>query len=218
MTRVKICGNTNPEDAKLAIELGADYLGFIFAESKRKISLATANRIVASVPHFHHFVGVFLNQPRDYVERIAGELALPYLQFHGDETARYCKYFMDKNYRVIKTFRIKDEMSLRRIDEYNVSNFLFDTYDKDQFGGTGVAFDWNLISDRPFIHEKLFLAGGLNIRNVQNAIRSVAPYAVDVASGVEVEPGKKDPQLLETFMTLVKKGGGAGAAAKSVHT
>ncbi len=205
MTQVKICGNTNLEDAKLAKELGADYLGFIFAESKRKIDIPTAREIIGGLPGFKNFVGVFSNQPKKDVETVAGELGLKILQFHGDETARYCQSFMDDGFQVIKAFRIKDVMSLKRLGEYNVSGFLFDTFSKDEGGGTGKTFDWNLIEDKPYVHEKLFLAGGLNLQNLQQAIAKVKPFAVDVASGVEKQPGKKDPALLEQFIRIAKK-------------
>ncbi len=206
MTKVKICGNTNLEDAKLAAQLGTDYLGFIFAESKRKIDLSTAQSIIKAMPQFRNFVGVFFNQPKNEVESIALELSLKFLQFHGEETARYCQSFQDKGYQVIKTFRIKDAMSLKRLDEYNVSAFLFDTFSKEESGGAGLPFDWNLIADRPFVHDKLFLAGGLNPGNLREAIEKIRPFAVDVASGVEKNPGKKDPALLEQFIGIAKEG------------
>ncbi len=203
-TRVKICGNTNPQDAELAVRLGADYLGFIFAESKRKINVKTAQEIMAAVKGFENYVGVFFNQPKKEVEDIATRLKLKILQFHGEETALYCRHFMDRGYDVIKTFRVKDAMSLKRLDEYNVYAFLFDTFSKEESGGTGKTFDWKLLENRPFVHEKLFLAGGLNVENLSDAIQRIKPYAVDVASGVEKEPGKKDPALLERFIQLAK--------------
>lgn len=206
MTKVKICGNTNEEDVKLAVQFGADYLGFIFAESKRKVDEREARRIMEAVPGFHNFAGVFFNQPREFVEHTAESLGLPILQFHGDETALYCQYFMDKGFQVIKTFRIKDAMSLKRIDEYNVSAFLFDTYSKEEKGGTGLTFDWDLILDRAYLRDRMFLAGGLNTQNLREAIQRVAPFAVDVASGVELRPGKKDPALLEQFIRIAKEG------------
>ncbi|MBI3306237.1 MAG: phosphoribosylanthranilate isomerase [Candidatus Omnitrophica bacterium] len=204
MTRVKICGNTNVQDAKLAVSLGADYLGFIFTESKRRIDPAMASEIIGNISGFKNFVGVFCNQPKTEVKRIASKLGLKILQFHGDETARYCQYFINEGFEVIKTFHIKDAMSLKRIDEYNVTSYLFDTYSKDAKGGTGIPFDWKLIGDRPFVHEKLFIAGGLNIQNVAEVIDKIHPFAVDVASGVEKSPGQKDPQLLEQFIHLAK--------------
>lgn len=204
MTQVKICGNTNIEDVAVALHLGADYIGLIFAESKRKLDLSRAKEIVRSQPDFRQFVGVFLNQPKNEVEAIANELGIQWLQFHGDETAHYCHSFMQKNYKVIKTFRIKDTMSLKRLDEYDVTSFLFDTYTHDKKGGSGTTFDWNLIEDRPFVHEKLFLAGGLNVENVAGAVKKLHPFAVDVASGVEKSTGIKDHVLMERFIKLVK--------------
>lgn len=205
MTKIKICGNTNSDDVKLAIQLGADFIGFIFAESKRKISPETAQEIMKSQPGFQNFVGVFANQRKEEVEKIAEQLSLKWLQFHGDETARYCGSFSEKGYKIIKTFRIKDPMSLKRIDEYDtVDAFLFDTYVKGEMGGTGMAFDWHLIENKPYITEKLFLAGGLTVSNVADAIKTIRPYAVDVASGVESSPGVKDHKLLEEFIRKVK--------------
>lgn len=204
MPKVKICGNTNVGDAVKAKALGADFLGFIFCESKRKITPDQAQEIMSGVGKFDQFVGVFANQTKEEVEAIAKKLGLKWLQFHGDETSRYCQYFMDKKYHVIKTFRIKDLMSLKRIDEYNVSAFLFDTYSREQLGGTGKTFDWNLIAEKSHVREKLFLAGGLTVLNLDAAIKQVHPYAVDVASGVEKSPGSKDHQLLEQFIALAK--------------
>lgn len=209
MPKVKICGNTNLEDAVLARELGADYLGFIFAESKRKATIDLARNIMQALPDFRNFVGVFFNQPKEQVETLAHQLGIRILQFHGDETARYCYSFIEKGYEVIKTFRIKDRMSLKRMHEYNVSAFLFDTFSSEEKGGTGIPFDWELIEDRPYVHEKLFLAGGLNTKNLGEAIRKVSPFAVDVASGVEKSPGKKDPKLLKEFIRIAKESEGA---------
>ena len=206
MTKVKICGNTNIEDARLAAELGADYLGLIFTESKRRITSEIARSIVHSLPDFKNFVAVFSNQAKEKVESIVHDLGIRILQFHGDETALYCHSFMKKGYEVIKTFRIKERMSLKRIDEYDVSYFLFDTYSHSGKGGAGIPFDWELIEDRPYVHEKLFLAGGLNGNNLRKAVQKIHPFAVDVASGVEKTPGKKDPKLLEEFIRIAKEG------------
>ena len=216
MTQVKICGNTNIEDAGLAIELGADFLGFIFAESKRKIDITKAKEIMAAFPDFKNFVAVFFNQPKQEVEGVVDATGIKKVQFHGDETALYCQHFTSKGHEVIKTFRIKDAMSLKRIDEYNVSAFLFDTYSHVEAGGTGKTFDWDLIEEKPYVHEKLFLAGGLNVENLGDAINRVKPYSVDVASGVEKEPGKKDPELLRQFIQIAKENPKSNASKSSV--
>ncbi len=205
MTRVKICGNTNYENARLAIDLGADYLGFIFVpKTKRVLTVEKAEEILSKLKGFENTVGVFCNQPKKEVEEIAKRLGFKYLQFHGEETALYCESFMQKGFEIIKTFHVKDAMSLKRIDEYNVSAFLFDTYASSDKGGTGTPFSWDIIEDRPYVHDKLFLAGGLNAGNVQQAIGQVRPFAVDVASGVESGPGVKDPKLLKSFIQKVK--------------
>ncbi len=204
MTKVKICGNTNLQDAKKAVELGADYLGFIFTASKRKVVPDSVKEIMGSIPNFENYVAVFYNQPKHEVEKIAKALNIKFLQFHGDETALYCNYFMEQGYQVIKTFHIKDKMSLKRIDEYDVSAFLFDTYHVSAKGGTGATFDWNLIEDHPYVHEKLFLAGGLNTSNLKQGIDKLKPFAVDVASGVEKSPGVKDYAMLEKFIKIAK--------------
>ncbi len=205
MTRVKICGNTNYEHARLAVELGADYLGFIFVpSSKRVITVRKAEEILSELSDFKNVVGVFCNQPKNEVEQIAARLGLKFLQFHGEETALYCDSFMQKGFDVIKTFHVKDAMSLKRIDEYNVSAFLFDTYSHSEKGGSGLAFDWSIIEDKPYVHDKLFLAGGLKPENVAKAIETIHPFAVDVASGVESAPGIKDPQKLQAFLGNAK--------------
>ncbi len=206
MTRIKICGNTNYDNARQAADLGADYLGFIFApNSKRLVSMEKAEDILKRLSDFPNLVGVFCNQPKKDVESIAERLRLKYLQFHGEETSLYCQSFMQKGYEVIKTFHVKDAMSLKRLEEYNVSAFLFDTYSQSEKGGSGIPFDWSLIEDKSYVHDKLFLAGGLNIHNVQQAIEQVRPFAVDVASGVESSPGTKDPQLIKAFIEKVRR-------------
>ncbi|PIQ87268.1 MAG: phosphoribosylanthranilate isomerase [Candidatus Omnitrophica bacterium CG11_big_fil_rev_8_21_14_0_20_45_26] len=204
MVQVKICGNTNLEDAQLARQYGADFLGFIFAKSKRLITADTAKQMMEHMKDFKAFVGVFANQPKEEVEKIVELLGLQWLQFHGEETSRYCDYFSQKGYKIIKTFHIKDAMSLKRIDEYNVDAFLFDTYSSKEKGGTGQIFDWSLIDEKPYVRERLFLAGGLSVDNVKHAVQTVKPYAIDVASGVEKAPGQKDPDLLREFIRLAK--------------
>ena len=204
MIKVKICGNTNLGDVQLAKNLGADFLGFIFAKSKRYISPDKAASIIRETPGYHNFVGVFVNQPKGEVEKIAKNLQIKWLQFHGEETSRYCHYFMEKGFRVIKSFHIKDRLSLKRIEEYNVEAFLFDTYTAHERGGSGKVFDWSLIEDTPYVHDRLFLAGGLTVKNLKEAITLVQPYAIDVASGVETSPGIKDPKLLEQFIKIAK--------------
>ena len=206
MTKVKICGNTNLQDVKLAQEFGADYIGFIFTKSKRYLRPEDAKKIMNELPKFENYVGVFANQPKNEVLEVAHLLGLKWLQFHGEETSRYCQSFMNENCKVIKSFHVKDQISLKRIDEYNVSAFLFDTFSSSSKGGTGKTFNWRLVEDKPYVHEQLFLAGGLSVQNLKEAIDSVRPYAVDVATGVESKPGIKDPDLLKEFIQIAKFG------------
>lgn len=203
MAKVKICGNTNLADIKQALDGGADYLGFIFVPgSKRYLQPSQAAELIAQFPNFKEFVGVFFNQSKEEVEKIAAQAGLFWLQFHGEETARYCNHFMQKGFHVIKTFRIQDSRSLLRIDEYDVTAYLFDTFSKTEKGGTGQSFDWKLIQDKPYVHEKLFLAGGLNLDNLSDALNTLRPFAVDVASGVEISPGIKDLKKLRQFIQV----------------
>ncbi len=205
MTKVKICGNTNVEDVKLGKTFGADFLGFIFAKSKRQITPEKAALIIKEAGEFDNYVGVFANQPKEEVEGIAKALKLKWLQFHGEERSRYCHYFTNKGFQVIKTFHIKDALSLKRLEEYDVSAFLFDTYSGNEKGGTGKTFDWKMVEDVAYVRDRLFLAGGLTVHNVQQAIASAHPYAIDVASGVEKSPGIKDPKLLKEFIQIAKE-------------
>ena len=201
MAKVKICGNTNLVDIEKAISHGADYLGLIFVPgSKRFVSRDQARELVLGGAGFEKFVGVFFNQSKEDVEAVAEFVGLRWLQFHGDETSRYCSYFMQKGYSVIKTFRIQDSRSLLRMDEYDVTAYLFDTFSKTSKGGTGQTFDWSLIQDKPYVHEKLFLAGGLHLGNLKDALQAIRPFAVDVASGVEASPGLKDHSKLRQFI------------------
>lgn len=195
MLRVKICGITNLEDAMLSIELGADALGFIFAPSPRGIEPGQAREIIKRLPPFVITVGVFLNENPEKVEEISRFCHLEALQFHGEESPAYCRRFSGK---IIKAFKIQDKDDLERLKGYEVSAFLLDSAQR------GKPFDWNLLRnfqcDTPII-----LAGGLNPDNLELALSMFCPYAVDVSSGVEAYPGKKDRNKLRRFMEVINK-------------
>lgn len=195
MLRVKICGITNLEDALLSIELGADALGFIFAPSPRQIKPERAREIILRLPPFITTVGVFVDEDPRKVEDIADFCCLDALQFHGEESPEYCEIFRRK---VIKAFKIRERKDLEKLNGYNVSAFLLDSAIKGQ------PFDWNLLRglqcDKPII-----LAGGLNPENLESALNLIRPYAVDVSSGVEAYPGKKDEAKLRRFMEVIRK-------------
>lgn len=204
MTKIKICGITNEEDALLAAQLGADMLGFVFyPKSKRFIAPEKASDIAKKLPPYVAKVGVFVDEKRDGVLKAAGPAMIDMLQFHGDETPEYCDGFKG-DFKVIKAFRLKGKEDLDRINDYNVDFYLLDTYMPDTVGGTGKAFDRDIISDFKF-SKPVILSGGLTPDNVEDAIRKIAPYGVDVSSGLEISPGKKDAGIMKRFMENVRR-------------
>jgi phosphoribosylanthranilate isomerase len=204
-TRIKICGITNRDDALLAVELGADALGFVFyPKSPRRVTLEQAASICRALPPFVATVGVFVNATQQEIESTLAPTSgsgLTILQFHGDEPPGFCRRFTT---RTIKAIRVRDEDSLRAAAEYDVDALLLDTYTDTERGGTGRTFDWSLAVRAKKIGPPIILSGGLTTENVQEAIRKVRPYAVDVSSGVEREPGRKDPEKLRRFIELCK--------------
>jgi phosphoribosylanthranilate isomerase len=204
MTKIKICGTTNKHDALMAAEFGADMLGFIFhRHSKRYVEPKIAEDIINELSPSISKVGVFVDEDAKKVLKIAQDAGLDSLQFHGDETPEYCRQFKGK-YKVIKAFRLKDKASLQKINDYDADFYLLDTFDKDSHGGTGKMFDWKILEDFEFL-KPVMLSGGLDPDNVGPAIIEVAPYGVDVASGVEASPGRKDAALLKRFILNVRK-------------
>ena len=203
MIRIKICGITNLEDARLAVGLGADALGFIFyPKSPRKVAPEAAREIIAQLPPLVLSVGVFVDEDAATVRDLAARVGLDWLQLHGQETPEYCRSL---GRRVIKGFRIKDANSLADLAAYRgaAQALLLDTYKTGQTGGTGESFDWRLAQDaRPF--GPIILAGGLTPDNVARAVAIAQPQAVDVASGVEAAPGKKDVEKLRAFFAGVR--------------
>ena len=202
-TKIKICGITNLPDAQLAVGLGADALGFIFyAKSPRYIAVAAAADICNALPPFVTKVGVFVDELEYEIEKALAECLLTALQFHGEEPPGFCQKFPAKS---IKAIRVRDEASLRAAAEYDVDALLLDTYTESERGGTGQTFDWSLaVKANETLAPPIILSGGLTTVNVQEAIRRVKPYAVDVSSGVEREPGRKDPEKLRRFIELAK--------------
>jgi phosphoribosylanthranilate isomerase len=203
MIRVKICGITNLKDALLACELGADALGFNFyPESPRYITPEDAWHIICQLPPLVLSVGVFVDAELDVVNRLAGLVGLDWVQLHGQETPEYC---LGTEHRVIKAIRLKDQESLASVAPYRntVQAFLLDTYRADLVGGTGETFDWSLARQAQK-YGPIILAGGLTPENVAQAIEAARPQAVDVASGVESSPGKKDPEKLRAFFAAVR--------------
>ena len=207
MTQIKICGLTNLEDAKTALKLGANALGFNFFEtSSRCVSPPEAQAIVRRLPPQSWLVGVFVNQSRDEVERIARQVGLDTLQFHGDEDVDFCTGWNE--WRVIKAVRLKDDTSVDELRGYkNAADYLlFDRFDRATRGGTGKEIDSEIL-DRfkdTGLFDQAFLAGGLNPDNVAAKVAEYRPFGVDVATGVEAEPGRKDNDLVQRFISSVQ--------------
>ena len=203
--KVKICGITNWADARRAIDAGADFLGFNFyAGSPRYITPAKARRIVRRLPKNVASVGVFVNESEEKMLEIAESVGLDRVQLHGEESPAAVQR-LGRSLPVIKAVRVKKSFRPANLARFkHASALLLDGFDAKQWGGTGRTFDWR-IAQRARRGAKLFLAGGITPENVAQAIRTAKPYAVDVCSGVEAKPGKKDPKRLKAFMREVEK-------------
>lgn len=201
--KVKICGITNLDDATAAVEAGADALGFMFYEpSPRNVSLGCVAKIVQKLPPWILKVGVFVNPEPELVMTALGNCGLNLLQFHGDETQDFCASF---GVMSMKAFRVKDAESLNPIRNFRSDVYLLDSYVSGKSGGTGEKFNWDLAIEAKRFGKPIFLAGGLTPENVEEAVKKVQPYGVDVSSGVESSPGKKDHQKIWDFVNAARK-------------
>ncbi len=201
--KVKVCGITSYEDAALALDLGVDALGFNFyPSSPRYIDPAAARSIIRKIPPLTITVGLFVNVAKQsLLAETARKAGVQVLQLHGDETPKYCRELAD--WALIKVLRIGKDPIREKLEEYPVQAFLLDIKDDALYGGTGKSFDWSLAEGIKRVRP-IMLAGGLRADNVGEAIRIVEPYGVDVCSGVESRPGKKDMQKLIEFMKEVR--------------
>jgi phosphoribosylanthranilate isomerase len=204
MVKVKICGITNWADARRAVESGADLLGFNFvATSPRCVTPAQARRMVARLPKRISAVGVFQDESEDAMLEIARRVGLDQVQLHGDEPPAMVAR-LRRRLGVIKALRVKKPFRASQLAAYKRADaILLDGYSPKARGGAGKTFDWK-IARRARRHGRIFLAGGLTPENVGEAIRAARPYAVDVCSGVEARPGKKDPRRLRNLLRAVK--------------
>ena len=208
---VKICGITNLPDALQAAEAGADALGFIFAEkSPRQLTIERAAEIIRGLAMPIVKVGVFVDAPEDMVFRAIGECGFNLLQFHGNESPEYCQQF---GMMTMKAFRMRHEQTLSELPKYQTDAWLLDAWSAAQAGGTGEKFNWDLAVAARRLGRPIFLAGGLTPENVGEAIRQVQPYAVDVSSGVEATPGKKDHDKVRAFIRAAKAAAAESEAA-----
>jgi len=202
--RVKICGITNAADAHAAIEAGADALGFMFFPlSPRNLTTSQAASIIRELPPFIAKVGVFVDPTEDDVRRAIDDAGIDTLQFHGDESPDFCGRF---HLKVIKAFRIRDEASLQSLTNYPAETWLLDAFVDGKLGGTGARFNWALAGQAIAKGGRVILAGGLTPENVGEAVRQVRPFGLDVSSGVESAPGKKDAEKVRRFITAARNG------------
>jgi phosphoribosylanthranilate isomerase len=206
MTRVKICGITNLEDALRSVELGADELGFNFyRDSPRYIEAAACGNITAQVQRNILKVGVFVNEAVDEVCRVSELAGLDAVQLHGDEPPDYVAELRPRTKcRLIKAVRVANGFDPSDVLNYDTDSILLDVDSAGRYGGTGEAFDWSLAKGVKKMVADLYLAGGLTALNVSAAIGTVGPNAVDIASGVELTPGRKDPEKIKAFIAAVK--------------
>jgi len=204
MTKTKICGITNYGDAISASKLGAGYLGFNFyRKSPRYVSKSKARRIISRLPKNIKKVGVFVNESAIKVKNISDFCQLDLIQLSGDENSAYAiKLKKSLSKKIIKSFRVKNEHALAGVKKYKADYIMLDSFKKGIYGGTGTGFDWKLA--KSINKNRLFLSGGLNPANVRIAVKNLHPYAVDVCSGIELKPGKKDFGKMKKFIRAVK--------------
>jgi phosphoribosylanthranilate isomerase len=199
MTRVKICGLTNVEDALAAVALGADAIGMVFAKSPRQISPHKAREISQALPPFVTRIGVFVNSDLNTITGVADYCDLDVIQLHGDKCWEVVRFL---TYPFLKALAVKDCTVLEEIRIHHLRSFLLDAYDSSAAGGTGKMFDWRIAKEASSLG-KVILSGGLTPDNIGEALESVQPYAVDVCSGVEKEPGIKDHDRMRRFFDEV---------------
>jgi len=203
MTYVKICGITNLDDALAAVDAGADMLGFNFYKpSPRYITPQHAREIVKQFPSVLK-IGVFVNEELADVQMILREAGLGAVQLHGDESPKYCRA-ISPGYSVIKTFAVTDTFDVQAAEAYDVDAIMLDTKHNHLRGGTGRVFDWSVARGAALTFPKLYLAGGLSPENVESAIKTVRPFAVDACSALEDTPGKKNHERMRVFVNTVR--------------
>jgi len=205
MTLVKVCGVTSLEDALSAVAAGADALGFnLYPQSPRYLPARAARAIIKALPEGLTTIGVFVNAgPPAEVARVAEEAGFDLVQLHGDESPDYCAEVGCE--RVVKALRVGPDFEADEAASFATGAVLLDAYVKGERGGTGHTFDWGVARRVREVVPRLYLAGGLNPSNVAGAVRSVAPFAVDVCSGVESAPGRKDASLMRLFVEAVRR-------------
>ncbi len=200
--KIKVCGITRYDDARTAVNLGVDALGFIFYDrSPRYISPSKAGQIIRKLPPFVSKVGVFVDAHPTAIIQAAQQSGIDTVQLHGNETPDIARRLP---FTVIKAFSVGNDWDLAVLDQYDVAAFLLDTWDESAKGGTGKTFDWSIAKAAVAKKKHVILAGGLGPINIREALDAVQPYAVDVNSGVEIKPGIKNPHKMKEVVTIVK--------------
>jgi phosphoribosylanthranilate isomerase len=201
IVKVKICGITNYQDAVTAVDMGADMLGFNFyPKSPRYIAAGKAAKIINKLPAFIDTAGVFVNEPIEHIHETKNTCQLDWVQLHGDEDPEFCKEFLSHNVKIMKAIRVKDQADIERADSFFTDAILLDAFDPEKYGGTGLTFDWNIIGH---ISKRIFLAGGINPDNAAEAVE-LGVYGIDVCSGIEAEPGKKDHKKMKKLFENIR--------------
>ena len=203
MVKVKVCGITSPEDARVAADAGADAVGLVFAESPRRIGMERAREIAAALPEGILRVGVFVDAEPEEVLRISRQVGLDYAQLHGDENPETVAAIRDGGVGVIKALRVRDTASLREMVRYDADYILLDAYSEKVRGGTGTRFDWAL-AKAVRGYANILVSGGLSPENVREAIEFFEPYGVDASSCLEDSPGKKNGERVRRFVGAAK--------------
>jgi phosphoribosylanthranilate isomerase len=199
--KVKICGLTNYEDATAAADMGADMLGFNFySKSPRYLKPEEAAKVIDRLPASVDIVGLFVNDSLEHINRVIGQCRLDWVQFHGDETSKFCEQFRSLNVRTMKAIRVRDEQDVKSAEQYFTDAILLDAFDPKKYGGTGLTFDWNVIGN---ISKRVFLAGGITAENVTKAV-GLGIYGIDVCSGIESRPGKKDHAKMRKLFDKIR--------------
>ena len=201
VVKVKICGITNYEDAAAAMDMGADLLGFNFyPESPRFVSSEKAVKIISKLPAFIDIAGVFVNARLEQIREVISQCQLDWVQLHGDESPQFCSSFLSLNVKTMKALRVKDQNDIQQAENFFTDAILLDAFNPEKYGGTGLTFDWNIVGH---IGKRVFLAGGINPDNATEAIK-LGVYGIDVCSGIEAEPGKKDHKKMRKLFENIQ--------------
>ncbi len=201
IVKVKICGLTNYEDAAAAMDMGADLLGFNFyPKSPRFITAEKASDIIKKLPGFIDITGVFANASFERIRETISRCQLDWVQLHGDESPQFCRSLGSLNVRTMKALRVKEKSDIQQAENYFTDAVLLDAFHPEKYGGTGLTFDWNIVGH---INKRVFLSGGINPDNAVSAIE-LGVYGIDVCSGVEAEPGRKDHKKMKKLFDNIR--------------